>query len=219
MYKCFNFSTFFWLLSFSILILVVLVEARWYLTAVSICISLMMIYVEHLFVFLLATFRASLVAQLAKNLPAMQKNRVWSLGQEDPLEKGIATHSRILVWRIPWTTKEATGGITPWWATSMGSQRVRHDWATNTYYSFFEVMSVQVFCSTYVIFWLHWIFDEVCRGLYCGVWAFSSCGVWAYLPHSMWDLSSLTSDGTCIPCSGKQILDHWTPRKIPVCFF
>ena len=46
---------------------------------------------------------ASLVAQLVKNLPAMQETWVRSLGWEDPLEKGIAIHSSILAWRIPWT--------------------------------------------------------------------------------------------------------------------
>ena len=45
----------------------------------------------------------SLVAQLVKNLPAMQETWVRSLGWEDPLEKGKATHSRILAWRISWT--------------------------------------------------------------------------------------------------------------------
>ena len=60
---------------------------------------------------------ASLVAQIVKNLPAMQETRVWSLGQEDPLEKGMATHSSILAWRIPWT--EQAGGL-----QSMGSERV-----------------------------------------------------------------------------------------------
>ena len=44
-----------------------------------------------------------LVAQMVKNLPAMQETRVSSLGQDDPLEKGMATHSSILAWRIPWT--------------------------------------------------------------------------------------------------------------------
>ena len=67
-----------------------------------------------------------LVAQMVKNLPAMQETQVWSLGQEDPLEKGIATHSSILSWRIPWT--EEPGGL-----QSMGLQRVRHDWVTNTH--------------------------------------------------------------------------------------
>ena len=68
---------------------------------------------------------ASLVAQMVKNLPAMQETQVQSLGQEDPLEKGMATHSSILAWRIPWT--EEPGGL-----QSTGLQRVRHDWATNT---------------------------------------------------------------------------------------
>ena len=47
--------------------------------------------------------RASLVAQLVKNPPIMQETQVRSLGQEDPLEKGMATHSSILAWDIPWT--------------------------------------------------------------------------------------------------------------------
>ena len=55
---------------------------------------------------------ASLVAQTVKNLPAMQEAQVRSLGQEDPLEKGMATHSGILAWRIPWT--EEHGSYSPW---------------------------------------------------------------------------------------------------------
>ena len=51
---------------------------------------------------------ASLVAQMVKNLPAMQETWDRSLGQEDPLEKGMTTHSGILVWRIPW--REEPGG-------------------------------------------------------------------------------------------------------------
>ena len=47
--------------------------------------------------------RASLVAQMVKNLHAVQETQGQSLGQEDPLEKGMATHSSILAWRIPWT--------------------------------------------------------------------------------------------------------------------
>ena len=47
--------------------------------------------------------RTSLVAQMVQNLPVTQETRVQSLGQEDPLEKGMATHSSILAWRIPWT--------------------------------------------------------------------------------------------------------------------
>ena len=49
------------------------------------------------------TIGASLVAQTVKNLPAVQETQVQSLGQEDPLEKGMATHSSVLAWKIPWT--------------------------------------------------------------------------------------------------------------------
>ena len=60
------------------------------------------------------------MAQMVKNLPAVQETWVRSLGQEDPLEKSMATHSSILAWRIPWS--EERGGL-----QSMGSQRVIHD--------------------------------------------------------------------------------------------
>ena len=50
-----------------------------------------------------------MVAQMVKNLPAMQETQVRSLGQDDPLEEGMATHSSILAWRIPWT--EEPGGL------------------------------------------------------------------------------------------------------------
>ena len=57
--------------------------------------------------------RASLMAEMARNLPVMQEIQVQSLGQKDPLEKGMATHSSILAKRIPWT--EETGGLySPW---------------------------------------------------------------------------------------------------------
>ena len=57
---------------------------------------------------------------MVKNLPAVKKTRVRSLGQEDPLEKGMSTHCSILAWRIPWT--EEPDGL-----QAMGSQRVGHD--------------------------------------------------------------------------------------------
>ena len=78
--------------------------------------------VRTLFSFCLSSFCGivsqvtSVVAQLVKSLPAMPETWVRSLGWEDPLEKGKATHSSVLAWRIPWTV----------W--SMGSQRVRHNW-------------------------------------------------------------------------------------------
>ena len=66
------------------------------------------------------------MAQMVKNVPAIQKTQGQSLGQEDALEKGRATHSSILAWRIPWT--EAPGGL-----QSLGSQRVGHDYVSNTH--------------------------------------------------------------------------------------
>ena len=60
------------------------------------------------------------MAQMVKNLPAMQETRLLSLGQKDALENGMATRSSLLAWRTPW--KEEPGGL-----QSMGWQRVRHD--------------------------------------------------------------------------------------------
>ena len=68
---------------------------------------------------------APLVAQMVKHLSAMQETQVWSLGQEDIQEKGIAAHSSNFAWRIPWT--EEPGRL-----QSMELQRVRHNWMTNT---------------------------------------------------------------------------------------
>ena len=59
------------------------------------------------------------MAQLVKNLPAMQETQVQSLGWENPMEEEMAAHSNILAWEIPWT--EESGGLQP-----MGSQRIRH---------------------------------------------------------------------------------------------
>ena len=64
---------------------------------------------------------AFLAGSKVKDPPAMQKAQVWSLDQEDPLEEGMATHSSILAWRIPW--------IEPGGLQSTGLQRVRHDWS------------------------------------------------------------------------------------------
>ena len=58
----------------------------------------------------------------------MQETWLQSLGQEDPLEKGMAAHSRILAWRIPWREEPGSYGL-----LSLGLQRIRHHWATNTF--------------------------------------------------------------------------------------
>ena len=70
------------------------------------------------------------MAQLAKNLPAVWETCIQSMGWEDPLEKGKATHSSILAWRIRWTV----------WP--MGSQRVRHDWVTFTFTCILQISSL-----------------------------------------------------------------------------
>ena len=63
---------------------------------------------------------------MVKNPPAMQETWIWSLGQEDPLEEGIVTHSSIFSRKIPWTEE-------PRRLQSMELQRVRHNWMTNTH--------------------------------------------------------------------------------------
>ena len=72
---------------------------------------------------------------MVKNLPAMQETQVPSLGGVDPLEKGMATHSNILAWRIPWTEK-------PHRLQSMGLHRVKHDYATNIYLLTFAIYNI-----------------------------------------------------------------------------
>ena len=70
-------------------------------------------------------YGASLEAQVVKDLPAMQETQIQSLSWEDPLEEGMATHSSILAWRIPWSEEPGT-------LQSIGSQRVGHDLVTFT---------------------------------------------------------------------------------------
>ena len=70
-----------------------------------------------------------------KNLLAMQETWVWPLGQVDPLENEMATHSNILAWEIPWI--EDPGRL-----PSIELQRVRHDWATNTHFSLWRKVGI-----------------------------------------------------------------------------
>ena len=85
---------------------------------------------------------ASLVAQRLKRLPARRETRVRSLGQEDPLEKEMATYSSILAWRIPW--KKEPGRL-----QSMGSQRVGHDWVTSLSFSLYYTLRCPVSTEQY----------------------------------------------------------------------
>ena len=80
------------------------------------------------------------MVQLVKKPPAMQETWVWFLGWEDSLEKGTATHSRILACRIPWTEK-------PGRLQSMRSQRVGHDWAIFTSLHFTSL-------SSFIVLWI-----------------------------------------------------------------
>ena len=83
---------------------------------------------SYFFFFLVRTFKicwASLVAQFVKNWPLVWEIWVQSLGQEDPLEKGKATHSSILVWELLWRREE------PGRLQSKGSQRIGHNWLIN----------------------------------------------------------------------------------------
>ena len=77
---------------------------------------------------------------MVKNLPAVWETRIQPLNQEDALERGMATHSSILAWRIPWT--EEPGGL-----QSVESQRVRHDRATNTHTHTHTRLTLSVVCK------------------------------------------------------------------------
>ena len=95
--------------------------------------SYLMPWVPHLW--------ASLVAQLVKNLPTMLETWVWSLDWEDSLEKGKATHSSILVWRIQ----------------TMGSQRVRHDWATFIYIHTYLIYKIGMTYPRSIVMRIKWV--------------------------------------------------------------
>ena len=93
----------------------------YYYLAITTLIENLAVHIKNFFIRkLLSKNSTSQVAQLVKNLPARQETQVRSLGQEHPLEKEMATHSSIVIWRIPWT--EESGRL-----QSLVSQRVRHD--------------------------------------------------------------------------------------------
>ena len=94
------------------------------------------------------------MAQMVKNPPAMRESWVQSLGLEDPLEKGMATHSSILAWRPPWTKK-------PGRLLSTGSQRVRHNWVI-----FISLTYIHSFLDSFAIHAIteYWEFPVLHRG-------------------------------------------------------
>ena len=121
----------------------------------------------------------------------------------------MATHSSVLVWRIPGT--EEPGGL-----PSMGSHRVRHDWidlaaAAAEWLNWTELLGLRCISR---------IFPYGPRLSGCSTTApecagFGSCSAQSWLLHSMRHLSSLTRDGTHIPCIPRQILNHWTTWEVP----
>ena len=134
-----------------------------------------------------------------KNLPAVQETGVWSLGWEDSLQKVMATHSSALAWRIPWM-------VEPSRVQSMGSQRVRHDWVTNTlicrYSHKGSIWNLRqfIFFNICYLFWLHQVWDLFVCLFVC----FFSC--------SLWDLAPWPGIEPRSPALGAWNLSCWTTR-------
>ena len=104
------------------------------LTACKIAIEAIVLWTEWweaLWLTLLANKRASLVTQMTKNPPVMGETWVLSLGREDPLDEGMATHSSITAWRVPWT--QEPGGVTKsqTWLKQLGTAHTKK-WSWNT---------------------------------------------------------------------------------------
>ena len=104
------------------------------------------------------------LAQSVKNLSTMQETRVQSLGWEDPLEKGMATHCRFLTWRIPWT--EELGRL-----QSVGSQRMGRDWGTHVTFVVClplrikeYIAFVKIICMSHKYFSVPWILASTAYG-------------------------------------------------------
>ena len=92
---------------------------------------------RYLYIYIYTPGGTSLVAQMVKPLPTIRETQVQSLGREDLLEKEMATHSSILAWKIPWM--EEHGRL-----QSMGSHRVRHDWATSLSFFLYTYISFKI---------------------------------------------------------------------------
>ena len=118
------------------------------------------------------------VVEVVKNLPAVQEIWVRSLGREDTLEDGMATHSSILAWRIPWT--EEPGG-----QQSMGSQRIGHNWTTNTFMSS-TVRKEQAWSSCSELIPCLW---KVCANTFESEWGNSTHG------HEYFSRKQMRHDG------------------------
>ena len=157
------------------------------------------------------------MAQTLKNLPAMQEIWVRSLGWEDPLEKGMATHSSICAWRIPWT--EEPGGL-----QSTGFHRAGHEWSNLAWmhttlivnhldlllWRYFEHFIPRVTGENPLIkifLYIHSYFQSELLFFTFLFLFVSLTTLW-----SMRDLSSLTRDWTMPPSVEAQSFDHWATR-------
>ena len=108
-----------------------------------------------------------MVAQMVKNLPVIQETQVRSLRWEDALEKGMAIHSSLLAWRIPWT--EEPDGL-----QSMGSQRVGYNWTTNGHLLGLLIVSMIFNCFLFKYFSWKMIAVLICIDLeFCNI--FDQC--------------------------------------------
>ena len=165
----------------------------------------------------------------------MWKTQVWSLGWEDPLEKEMAIHSSTVAWKIPWT--EEPGRL-----QSMGSQRLRHDWATSRHFIYvhiYDFVSAFIFgragssfctrafssCGTQASH----CGDFSCEAQALGHQGFGRCGSWALetsstvarmglaAPQHMG--SSQLRDWTCVSCLGRRILIHWAAKEAQIVGF
>ena len=110
---------------------------------------------------------------LTLTMPAKQDTQVWFLGQEDPLEMGLATHSSTLDWRIPWTEEP-----------SMGSRRVRLDEATNTFTFYFQWSSIWSFYLQYFILLTSHTLKPTCH-FFLEEWR-SSLMLWSFKIFITW---------------------------------
>ena len=98
---------------------------------------------------------------VVKNLLATRETQVWSLGWENPTQEDVAIHFSILAWRIPWT-KEPVG------LQSMGSQRVGHNWATNTtqHNTFSCFLTFSLWMSIFITFLMFWVKTHLFNSLF-----------------------------------------------------
>ena len=149
-----------------------------------------------------------LVAQMVKNSPAIWETLVWSLGQEDTLEKGVATHSSILAWRITWT--QEPGGL-------LGLQIIRQNRETNT-----STFSIQTTRIAGILLLLLFFNSLSCVQLFVShglslpgssVHGIFQARILEWIPISFSRRSSLPRDQTCVSCIGMQFHYHWATRE------